>query len=313
MITFRLLNLETDTPDLGRLLSLTRPESVTLEQVHDWWQPRQAEIRQTILALNKAGQVTGMADAQRTPSMRPAHFWLSVVVLPEWRRQGTGARLFENGVLFVRSQGGIVLESAIRDNDPGSLQFAERRGYWIERHSFDSVLDLASFEASYFSGLLEQIQAAGFRFFSLADLGTLTEPSKQKLYELNRITGLDNPGNNRSFPSYADFCKNVFEASWFHPADQMLATYRDQWAGLTALAFYPEGNYAFNAFTGVLPEYRGRGLATALKLQAIERARSYGAKYIRTNNDSQNAPMLAVNRKLGYQPRPGLYQLLSIL
>ncbi|HEY7850574.1 MAG TPA: hypothetical protein VIC27_10950, partial [Ktedonobacterales bacterium] len=29
----------------------------------------------------------------------------------------------------------------------------------------------------------------------------------------------------------------------------------------------------------------------------------------RTNNDSQNAPMLAVNRKLGYQPQPGFYRM----
>jgi hypothetical protein len=26
---------------------------------------------------------------------------------------------------------------------------------------------------------------------------------------------------------------------------------------------------------------------------------------MRTNNDSENAPMLAVNRKLGYRPEPG--------
>jgi hypothetical protein len=29
-----------------------------------------------------------------------------------------------------------------------------------------------------------------------------------------------------------------------------------------------------------------------------------GARYPRTNNDSQNAPMLVVNRKLGYRPEP---------
>jgi hypothetical protein len=31
------------------------------------------------------------------------------------------------------------------------------------------------------------------------------------------------------------------------------------------------------------------------------------------NNDSENTPMLAVNRKLGYQPRPGKYLLLQKL
>jgi hypothetical protein len=29
-----------------------------------------------------------------------------------------------------------------------------------------------------------------------------------------------------------------------------------------------------------------------------------------TDNDSQNAPMLAINRKLGYQPEPGICRLI---
>jgi len=30
-----------------------------------------------------------------------------------------------------------------------------------------------------------------------------------------------------------------------------------------------------------------------------------GAAYLRTHNDSRNAPMLAVNQRYGYRPRPG--------
>ena len=64
---------------------------------------------------------------------------------------------------------------------------------------------------------------------------------------------------------------------------------------------------------GVLREFRGRGLAQALKWQTVLLAKKEGMRYIRTNNDSQNAPMLAINRKLGYQPEPGLYRLLCAL
>ena len=65
--------------------------------------------------------------------------------------------------------------------------------------------------------------------------------------------------------------------------------------------------------TGVDRAYRGRGLALATKLVALRRAREWGAAYARTNNDSQNAPILAVNRKLGYTPHPGYYKLLKPL
>ena len=65
----------------------------------------------------------------------------------------------------------------------------------------------------------------------------------------------------------------------------------------------------FNAFNGVRREYRGRGIALALKLLAIDFCRRSGAARIRTNNDSENAPMLAINRRLGYVPEPGWYVL----
>jgi GNAT superfamily N-acetyltransferase len=83
--------------------------------------------------------------------------------------------------------------------------------------------------------------------------------------------------------------------------------------GLSAIGIYPADNHAYNAFTGVLREYRGRGLAQALKLQTILLAKREGVRYVRTNNDSKNAPMLAVNRKLGYMPEPGYYELLCVL
>jgi hypothetical protein len=35
--------------------------------------------------------------------------------------------------------------------------------------------------------------------------------------------------------------------------------------------------------------------------------------YIRTNNDSQNAPILAINRKLGYTAEPGGYRMICQL
>ncbi len=71
----------------------------------------------------------------------------------------------------------------------------------------------------------------------------------------------------------------------------------------------PANGNAHNDMTGVRREYRGRGIALALKLLAIRFARSVGAQEITTSNDSLNAPMLAVNRKLGYQPQNGQYKL----
>ena len=64
-----------------------------------------------------------------------------------------------------------------------------------------------------------------------------------------------------------------------------------------------------NAFTGVHCDHRGRGIAQSLKALTIVHAQQAGVSEILTENDSENAPVLAVNRKLGYKPWPGVYRL----
>jgi GNAT superfamily N-acetyltransferase len=71
---------------------------------------------------------------------------------------------------------------------------------------------------------------------------------------------------------------------------------------------------AWNAMTGTLPSHRGRGLARLVKAHALAACAAAGITTCSTANDDANAPMLAVNDRLGYRPaatmwsarRPGL-------
>jgi RimJ/RimL family protein N-acetyltransferase len=58
--------------------------------------------------------------------------------------------------------------------------------------------------------------------------------------------------------------------------------------------------------TAVLRSWRGRGLATALKLRTIAWAVANGLTALETGNDEANLAMQAVNRRLGYRPLPDL-------
>ncbi len=55
--------------------------------------------------------------------------------------------------------------------------------------------------------------------------------------------------------------------------------------------------------TGVLRSHRRQGLATALKVHAIQFAKAYGAKAINTSNEEHN-PMFQLNLALGFAPAP---------
>jgi RimJ/RimL family protein N-acetyltransferase len=56
--------------------------------------------------------------------------------------------------------------------------------------------------------------------------------------------------------------------------------------------------------TAVARDWRGRGLAGALKRATIAWAIDDGLDLLESGNDTDNLPMRAVNARLGYQPAP---------
>jgi GNAT superfamily N-acetyltransferase len=219
--------------------------------------------------------------------------------------------LYETALACAGDDGATLVTSEVREGDAPSSRFAETRGFQIDRHLFESQLDLQAFDEALFAGVVEKVEATGIRFFSLASVDT--PEMRRALYEVNRATALDIPGYAGDFLTFEEFEQMVFASSWYVPQGQILAAEGERIAGLAAVGRYPGSEVMFNNMTGVLPEYRGRKIALALKLLAIRVARQEGARYLRTSNDSKNVPMLAINRKLGYQPEAGVYRLIRSL
>jgi len=92
----------------------------------------------------------------------------------------------------------------------------------------------------------------------------------------------------------------------------ILAVDGHHWAAMSFMIKRSDDVY-YNNLTGVHRDYRGRGLALAVKLKGIEYAKRRGAKSVLTHNDSTNERMLAVNRKMGYESKPGMFLLVKQL
>ena len=79
----------------------------------------------------------------------------------------------------------------------------------------------------------------------------------------------------------------------------------DDVVGYACLLFVPGSTtVAWHDMTAVRRDWRGRGLATALKRATIAWAISNGLTSLVTGNDEANAGMRAVNARLGYTPLP---------
>jgi len=76
-------------------------------------------------------------------------------------------------------------------------------------------------------------------------------------------------------------------------------------SGYASLIFQPgSSTRAYNDMTAVVRAWRGRGVAAALKRATIAWAIQSGLEWLETGNDVANAPMRALNARLGYQPLP---------
>ncbi len=266
--------------------------------------------RRRLVAVDSSGLAVGYALVYRTEWMQPGQQWLWLIIDPPQRGRKWGAAVYQKGLHLLQEEQTTACFSEVRDDDAVSLRFAERRGFRIQRHLFESVLDLQHFDESRFAGLVESVQSEGIRLFSLAEIGDTLE-NRRKLWVVNRETSLQNPGSTGGFPDFDAFNAIFNTADWFDPAGQILAADGDQFVGLSAVGYFAEDHSAYNLMTGVLQSHRGRKIAQALKLLSIRYARTTPAAVLRTHNDSENEPMLRINDKLGYVPQPGLYRLLK--
>jgi GNAT superfamily N-acetyltransferase len=299
-----------DAAEVAVLLNIEAADPTSAEAVRERIEnPPADRIALRLGARGADGTLAGYGHALRDAFMEPGLFWLHVAVHPTARRHSLGARLYADLRDFATAHGATTLRSEVRDNDAPAFAFARAHGFVILRHVFESRLSLATFDERPFLPALDRAVADGIRFFSLAEVGD-TQEARRRLWELERTVALDVPGGSESsIRPFEVWERQVTDPAHYLPAGQLVAAAGDTWVGMATLLREQTGDSMYHGITGVLPASRGRGLATALKLQAVRVARAHSMAWLRTHNDAENAPMLAVNRKLGYQPEPGLYRL----
>lgn len=294
---------------LPPLLNTVERDSVTMDTLFRWhFRDSPGRIQRRVVAEDERGTLVGYGVLNWEAYLPPHEFYLWVMTHPDQCGAGIGRALYADLSAHVQTQNPIALTSEVADDAPASLAWAERRGFGVARHSFASVLDVSTFDETPFAGAVELAEEAGIRFVTMADFPN-TEAYQRHLFELNRETALDIPNYDTAFPAFEAFRNAVFESEWYQPEGQVVALLGDEWVAMSAIRYVTENNSMYNNMTGVRRAYRGRRIALALKLLTIRYAKRLGATFIRTHNDSANAPMLAINRKLGYVPKAGIYWL----
>lgn len=300
---------EADYPRLLAIANLTSIRPVTLEDFTSNLAHSARRGPMTALALEQEGEILGYGTLTRGPFLPPNAYYVGVRVDPAASNRGIGTALLSALEAEAAAWGATMLEAGVRDHRPDWRAFAERRGYVLKEHFFNSELDLATFDPEPFRPQLARAEAAGYQFRTMAEMPG--EAAERELYQIDMDCSMDEPDKGPDWQpiDYQEWRRDLLAPTQYDPNAVFVALQDGQWAGISGCLFPPGREAAWVFFTGVRRQHRGQGLAQALKLLACEYVKAHRPDYrkIATGNHARNQPMLAVNQKFGFVPMPGSY------
>jgi ribosomal protein S18 acetylase RimI-like enzyme len=246
------------------------------------------------------GRIVGSGYLRGAPPL--PDLLLNIEVDPAYRRRGIGTSLLR--AVDAADDRRLPTLMMIVETDAGSLAFARHHGFAERDRQSESVLDLASFGPDRFVYARDAAVARGFAFKTMAEVDS--REMRQRLFRMGDRVSQDMPTKDPIPPmTYDAFVSTWLEAPHSRPDLLVIGFDGDEPVAVSMVSVYPNGT-GYNWMTGTMPAYRGQGLGLATKVEALRRAKAAGVTEVRTDNHERNAPMLAINRRLGYQTLPAI-------
>jgi mycothiol synthase len=305
--------------DRDAFVAARNPEQHWMEQgsANDWryWEDLMKDPTRLRVSVDAPdGKLAALGDIGQGFAARPdGSQHIGMTVLAPHRRKGIGAALL--GALEDEAKRREVpkLLSGANEGEKFALDWALRHGYREIGRRIASYVELEKFEPARFTEALERSGAAGIRIASFAEtLGGRDAAAQEEwwhaLYDAETPMWEDIPF---ATPTPHWPWERFYEASTSPRMlqDLSLVAYAgDQIAGFTTTGKSKDTD-GWTWMTGTAREYRGRGVARALKVEMLTRAKRKGLRAIGTTNDEPNKSMRGINAKLGYQMLPAHVEL----
>jgi len=231
------------------------------------------------------GELVGSGSAGRSDLGGGA---LAPRVLPEARRRGYGTALLRELVAHCTGVGHESAGSLV--DDEGSLAFAERFGFRETGRQVEQVREIRAHEP-------RPRVPDGVTVASLAERPDLF----RRAYDELALQAFE----DMPTPTTVSITPEIWEREWVSwPEGSFVALAGDELVGCAGLIRdVDRPRRAENSLTAVRRDWRGRGLARALKETVIAWASANGLTELYTWTQTGNENMRAVNEKLGYVTR----------
>jgi GNAT superfamily N-acetyltransferase len=248
--------------------------------------PARAEM--ALQAYEADGELVGWAIAARMWWQAEDIGMLGVSVEPSRQGEGIGTALVEAAAGHLRSLDVPTTRAESLDS-PAARALAARRGFHERAASTVSAVDPRT---------VEPLSVP--TDFELLPLAAIDDPVP--VYELDLELARDMPNQEFDNVPFDEWLAQYWEDPMLDREASFLALVDGELVGVTYILVDRASGRAQNSLCGVRRHHRGQGYARLLKSHSLRRAAELGATIAFTGNDETNAPMLAVNTRLGYRP-----------
>lgn len=202
--------------------------------------------------------------------------------------------------------GARVLSAYAGVDEHEVIDVLSRLGYELERREKVWELDLVKHGRRLLTEADAAVRKMSAMDIALVNVADWNDPdAMRKLHELNEMTMQDIPHSTPILPQKFEHFARRMKAPDRRPERLWIAVDKDQPVAFSFLQYPPVRGHVWTGYTCAHPDYRGRGIARATKLQTLKQAIELGVPTVGTDNDSENAPMLHINEQLGYTSLPG--------
>ena len=304
---------ETDAEfvELARIDNLVNHDSVSHpDDDKDAWKIRDRSLVKDRLLLYNDNTLIGVMyyTQGRNDNSRTTFFTLNLD--PDYNTEQCRQLLYQRMLSEIKSFNSNKILTGVYDHPNYHLcqQFLVENEFKLVQTNREYSCDARKIDTKKYQPLIKKLESEGIKFYNSKEEMLDWENHYKKLEELEWTYAQDYPipkgikHTRAPFDQFMKHCLDFYENCY---GIEIIAVSNNKYIGSTNVYIYPKAE-PYKAWTGglgVLKDFRRKGVATALKIKAIQKLLKKGVTEVRTDNEENN-PMYKINVALGFKPVP---------